>query len=693
MATIDILLDVDTGVDDALAILFAARHPELNLLGVSCVAGNTHVDQVVRNTLKVLDAAGADDVPVARGASRPLLEPNRDASHVHGKDGMADLGLPESERQPVDVHAIELLRSRIMGNAAPVTLVSLAPMTNLALLLRAYPEVTAKLARIMVMGGSASTGNATAVAEFNVWHDPEAAAIVFGCDAPVTMYGLDVFYGATASAAEIATLSASADPGAVLAGRLLEHALRTAAPTTGSAGIGGAHLGDAGAVCAVAEPRAPAHRTLTPAGRTRQRPDQRPDHRGPAVVARRRGTPRSSPAHRAGQRRARHRRGPLRPAVHPDPARPGEGGMSRQPRVCVVGSLNIDIITHVDSHPTPGETVRGQGLTRLPGGKGANQALAAARSGAKTRLIGRIGDDEAGDAYRRGLSARHVDCSGVVVAHDTPTGTALIAVDEHGENTIIVVPGANEAMDEKAVEVEEHTIRQADVLVLQLEIPMPSVLRVAEIAVGVRYPADREPVAVDAAARSAARRGRPADRQRARGRSSSVRARRSRCASRSARRVPAGATRPRPRLRSMRSTPPARATRSPVRWRRRWPRARTGPRRCRRRRTRVRPRAPGPAPKGGRCRQRYGEVDVRIGILGPLVVHNSAGTAIDITAAGPRQRTRCGRRWRCGADRARADAPIGPLPAMSTDEYVSIVDAVCHADHDGGPRCQVTGSR
>ena len=255
MPMIDILLDVDTGVDDALAILFAARHPELNLLGVSCVAGNTHVDQVVRNTLKVLDAAGAGEVPVARGASRPLLEPNRDAAHVHGKDGMADLGLPESERQPAEMHAIELLRSRIMGNAEPVTLVSLAPMTNLALLLRAYPEVTAKLAKIMVMGGSASTGNATAVAEFNVWHDPEAAAIVFGCDAPVTMYGLDVFYGATASAAEVTSLSASTDPGAVLAGRLLEHALRVSGGDHRIGRAGGAHLGDAGAVCAVAEPQ------------------------------------------------------------------------------------------------------------------------------------------------------------------------------------------------------------------------------------------------------------------------------------------------------------------------------------------------------------------------------------------------------------------------------------------------------
>jgi pyrimidine-specific ribonucleoside hydrolase len=253
----DIVLDVDTGVDDALAILFAARHPGLNLLGVSCVAGNTNVDQVVRNTLKVLDAAGAEQVPVARGASRPLLEPNRDAAHVHGRDGMADLGLPESDRKATEVHAIELLRSLIMGradNAEPVTLVSLAPMTNLALLLRAYPEVTAKLAKIMVMGGSAGTGNATAVAEFNVWHDPEAAAIVFGCDAPVTMYGLDVFYRATASTAQVATLAASADPGAVLAGRLLEHALRTSGGDHRIGRAGGAHLGDAGAVCAVAEP-------------------------------------------------------------------------------------------------------------------------------------------------------------------------------------------------------------------------------------------------------------------------------------------------------------------------------------------------------------------------------------------------------------------------------------------------------
>ena len=93
---IPVILDVDTGIDDALALLLAAKSPALDLLAVSCVSGNAGVDQVVRNTLKVLDAAGATDVPVARGADRPLLEPPRDARHVHGDDGMGDLGWPDS---------------------------------------------------------------------------------------------------------------------------------------------------------------------------------------------------------------------------------------------------------------------------------------------------------------------------------------------------------------------------------------------------------------------------------------------------------------------------------------------------------------------------------------------------------------------------------------------------------------------
>jgi ribokinase len=150
--------------------------------------------------------------------------------------------------------------------------------------------------------------------------------------------------------------------------------------------------------------------------------------------------------------------------------------------VCVVGSLNIDLVTTVAAHPAPGETVRGRGLDRLPGGKGANQALAAARAGARTLLCGRIGAD--GVTYRDGLSERGVDCTGVREVPDTPSGHALIAVDEHGENTIIVIPGANAALDADEVDRHADAIAQADVLLLQLEIPMPGVLRAAALAAG-----------------------------------------------------------------------------------------------------------------------------------------------------------------------------------------------------------------
>lgn len=148
--------------------------------------------------------------------------------------------------------------------------------------------------------------------------------------------------------------------------------------------------------------------------------------------------------------------------------------------VCVVGSLNIDLVTRVARHPGPGETVRGDGLTRLPGGKGANQALAAARAGATTVLCGRIGAD--GITYRNGLAARGVDCAGVRVTAGGPTGHALIAVDERGENTIVVIAGANASMGVAEVEQHADDIAGAEVLLLQLEIPLPAVLRAAELA-------------------------------------------------------------------------------------------------------------------------------------------------------------------------------------------------------------------
>ncbi|MFE2041547.1 nucleoside hydrolase [Streptomyces sp. NPDC059477] len=248
---IPVIIDCDTGVDDALALLFAVRHPGLDLRAVTCVAGNTDVDGVVRNTLTVLEQAGAPDIPVARGAARPLIEAARSAQHVHGADGMGDLGLPAPTRTPADIDAIGLLRREILASPRPVTLIPTAPLTNIALLLRTHPEVVRNIERIVWMGGAVAAGNATPVAEFNVWHDPEAAAILLTAGVPITMYGLDVFMRVVVPGEDVRRLRASAEPGARLAGQLLAH--RPSAPDPdGDDPAGG--LGDAGAVLAVADP-------------------------------------------------------------------------------------------------------------------------------------------------------------------------------------------------------------------------------------------------------------------------------------------------------------------------------------------------------------------------------------------------------------------------------------------------------
>lgn len=249
-----VILDVDTGVDDALAILLAVRHPALDVRAVTCTGGNAPLAQVVENTLRVLDAAGAGDVPVAAGAHRPLIEAPQHAASIHGADGLADVGLPPSRRVPRPIHAVELLRATLIESADPVTIISLAPLTNIALLLRSYPEVAPHIARVVMMGGSVGTGNATASAEFNVWHDPEAAAIVLGEGLEVLMYGLEPFYRVSVTHDDVRALVDSDDSAPRLAGALLTHLIGIDA-TEERVADDRVAIGDAGAVCAAIDPR------------------------------------------------------------------------------------------------------------------------------------------------------------------------------------------------------------------------------------------------------------------------------------------------------------------------------------------------------------------------------------------------------------------------------------------------------
>lgn len=166
-------------------------------------------------------------------------------------------------------------------------------------------------------------------------------------------------------------------------------------------------------------------------------------------------------------------------------------------RVLVLGSINVDLVTHVEHHPQPGETVLGVGLDRLAGGKGANQAVAAAAAGAEVVMLGAVGGDEAGRAYVERLQRLGIDTSGLAVRSDAPTGTALIVVDASGENTIVVAAGANREVGDEAIGVMESA-EPGDVLLAQLEVPLETVARACTIASrrGVRVVLNAAPYAV-----------------------------------------------------------------------------------------------------------------------------------------------------------------------------------------------------
>lgn len=219
---IDVILDVDTGIDDAFALLFAARSPFVNLLGVTCVDGNARVDRVAHNTLHVLDSAGVRDVPVALGARQPLMGEALGAEEIHGSDGLGGLSPEVAPRSPDSRHAVELIRDVIDNAANPITLVALGPLTNVALLIATYPDHARRLDRIVTMGGSTVGGNVTAAAEFNVWHDPEAAHIVFESGVPITMYGLDVFYDLPVGEEDVVFLREQQNPAAILGADLIQ---------------------------------------------------------------------------------------------------------------------------------------------------------------------------------------------------------------------------------------------------------------------------------------------------------------------------------------------------------------------------------------------------------------------------------------------------------------------------------------
>lgn len=222
-----VIIDTDPGVDDSMAIFLALRSPELDVVGLTTVFGNISVDTATTNALRLLEIAGRRDVPVARGAADPIVgsfrEPER---YVHGRNGQSDIELAPPTGQPLSVPAAQFIVERVMADPGDVTLIALAPLTNLALALRLEPRIAHAVREVVLMGGNAfSSGNITPAAEANIYHDAAAADLVFAAPWSVTMVGLDVTQQIVMSERHFERFRATNDPLALHLSRIMPYYL------------------------------------------------------------------------------------------------------------------------------------------------------------------------------------------------------------------------------------------------------------------------------------------------------------------------------------------------------------------------------------------------------------------------------------------------------------------------------------
>ncbi len=221
-----VIVDCDTGVDDAIALLYLAGRPDVDLVAVGSVHGNVPSDVAARNTLRVLDVAGLDGVPVAVGAARPLAQELGTAEHVHGGDGLGGTSQPQPRRRVTDESAVEQLVRLARAHPGELSLLAVGPLTNIGIALIVEPRLPELLRSVTVMGGAFEVaGNVTGLAEANIFHDPEAAALVFGAGWPLQVVGLDVTLATLLGGEDLGRLESAGSDVARFAWSILQHYL------------------------------------------------------------------------------------------------------------------------------------------------------------------------------------------------------------------------------------------------------------------------------------------------------------------------------------------------------------------------------------------------------------------------------------------------------------------------------------
>lgn len=190
----NVIFDCDPGLDDALALLLAISSDELNILGITTIAGNSTIENTTQNALNIVEFLGRPDIPVAKGSANPMLGSFLSGSHVHGSTGLGTTVLPKAKASIHPLRAHEFIRKTILEQSTKTTIIATGPLTNVGMALSLYPELVEHIELISLMGGSVAVGNVGAVMEANTGNDPEAAHIVFTSGVPIAMFGLNVTY-------------------------------------------------------------------------------------------------------------------------------------------------------------------------------------------------------------------------------------------------------------------------------------------------------------------------------------------------------------------------------------------------------------------------------------------------------------------------------------------------------------------
>ncbi|TAK26015.1 MAG: nucleoside hydrolase [Chloroflexota bacterium] len=222
-----VVIDCDTGVDDAMAILYGLLSPEIDVVALSTVWGNIWVETCTANTLRLLEIVGRPDIPVAEGAGKPLVGPKwRLGDGVHGADGQGNTNLPPPKLRASGETAAEQIVRLAHERPGELVLVPIGPLTNIAVALALDPEIASLYREVVLMGGNFLVpGNASRWAEANIWHDPEAAQIVFDAGWPITAVGLDVTLKCMLDQPKLERLRASGTPAGVHIDRITDYYL------------------------------------------------------------------------------------------------------------------------------------------------------------------------------------------------------------------------------------------------------------------------------------------------------------------------------------------------------------------------------------------------------------------------------------------------------------------------------------